>query len=423
MEIRRSELLKYAAKELQTTVQILDTSGKYIERIRPMDDQAEVLTDGLGEVWPTITNWLLENVGSVPLLYTINLTLFYAALRFDNEILVFGPMQSTIRFRCRNELHFNLLQEQTDYILSRMHPIQLGRINELLCLLCNLRKTENVGEEVTVTVKDILDTNQIRNVFTETTSDVTSMVLENLERDFRHNPYDEEVREMAAIEQGEPELLQRIVAETYTGNVGILSDDPLRHMKNLGIVIVTLASRAAIRGGVPYEVAFSMSDRFIREIEKKKSITETDEYSRFTELQYAETVREYQDAIRGRKSGKEHEHVERCKEYIYRNLHGRIRVSEIANELALNSNYLSTIFRKCEGITISEYILRQKLVLVRNLLIYSNYSFLEITNYLGFPSQSYLGKRFREETGMTLREYRTRYRVRAFEQESGPEKL
>ena len=51
------------------------------------------------------------------------------------------------------------------------------------------------------------------------------------------------------------------------------------------------------------------------------------------------------------------------------------------------------------------------------MLIYSEYSYLEITNYLGFPSQSYLGKRFKEETGMTLREFRTRYQVRGFRTE------
>ena len=89
-------------------------------------------------------------------------------------------------------------------------------------------------------------------------------------------------------------------------------------------------------------------------------------------------------------------------------------MSEISEKLALNTNYLSTLFKRCEGITITEYILRQKLYLVRNLLIYSEYTYLEITNYLGFPSQSHLGKKFKEETGMTLRQYRTRYRVRGF---------
>ncbi|MBR6323030.1 MAG: helix-turn-helix transcriptional regulator, partial [Lachnospiraceae bacterium] len=180
---------------------------------------------------------------------------------------------------------------------------------------------------------------------------------------------------------------------------------------------------AAIRGGVPYEVSFSLSDRFIREVEKQTDPVRAEELFRSAEVSYARTVRDYQRTTRTSRSEHTNYHIEKCKEYIFRHLHGRIRVPEIASALALNANYLSTFFRKSEGITITEYILRQKLVLVRNMLIYSDYTYLEITNYLGFPSQSYLGKKFKAETGMTLREYRTRYRAHDFIQSADAEEF
>lgn len=52
--------------------------------------------------------------------------------------------------------------------------------------------------------------------------------------------------------------------------------------------------------------------------------------------------------------------------------------------------------------------------LVKNLLIYSQYSYIEIASYLGFSSQSYLGQQFKKLTGFTLKEYRDRYGVSEF---------
>ena len=101
--------------------------------------------------------------------------------------------------------------------------------------------------------------------------------------------------------------------------------------------------------------------------------------------------------------------VENCKQYIFSHLHSRLTVQEIAAELRIHPSYLSTVFRKQEGISIYKYILHQKIDLTKNLLTYSDYSFLEIANYLGFVSQSHLGKQFKAITGMTLKEYRDIY--------------
>ena len=47
--------------------------------------------------------------------------------------------------------------------------------------------------------------------------------------------------------------------------------------------------------------------------------------------------------------------------------------------------------------------------LTKNLLTYSPYSYIEIATYLGFSSQSHMGKVFKKYTDMTLRQYRERY--------------
>ena len=62
----------------------------------------------------------------------------------------------------------------------------------------------------------------------------------------------------------------------------------------------------------------------------------------------------------------------------------------------------------------SEFIIREKIKLTQNLLIYSHYSYIEIATYLGFASQSHLGRHFKRITGKTLHQYREEYGVKGF---------
>lgn len=45
------------------------------------------------------------------------------------------------------------------------------------------------------------------------------------------------------------DALERSFEEDYAGTLGTLSKNKLRQYKNLGIVVITLTSRSAIRGG------------------------------------------------------------------------------------------------------------------------------------------------------------------------------
>ncbi|MGF0017119.1 helix-turn-helix domain-containing protein [Sporofaciens sp. SGI.106] len=62
----------------------------------------------------------------------------------------------------------------------------------------------------------------------------------------------------------------------------------------------------------------------------------------------------------------------------------------------------------------TKFIQKEKISLAKNLLIYSHYSYIEIATYLGYSSQSHLGKQFKEETGFTLRKYRELYGMKDF---------
>ena len=75
-------------------------------------------------------------------------------------------------------------------------------------------------------------------------------IFYNQENQIVHNPYEQEMRMLTSIERGDPNATQKAIdeEEEISRYVGALSDDPLRHVKNIGIVNVSTASRAAIRG-------------------------------------------------------------------------------------------------------------------------------------------------------------------------------
>ncbi len=233
-----------------------------------------------------------------------------------------------------------------------------------------------------------------------------NLLFANQENEIHHNPYDQELREFNSIETGDLQKLKASWQEDYDGTLGTLAKEPLRNMKNLVIVIITLASRAAIRGGLSAELSFSLSDTYIQEIEACNDIALLRTLGHNAEEQYTRLVYQVKSQQKGSAKKEKNPRINRCKDYIFSHLHDRITVEDLAREADCNPNYLSGLFKKCEGVSISTFILQEKINRAKNLLIYSDYSFIEIASYLGFSSQSHLGKQFKRFTGYTLRQYR-----------------
>lgn len=223
----------------------------------------------------------------------------------------------------------------------------------------------------------------------------------------KHNPGEQELRELESIENGDQEALRKSISETYEGSIGILAKDPLRHYKNVAIGNITLASRAAIRGGVSLENSYSMADSMIQQVEEINTIPEVETFKRECQYLYAEAVKNEKE--RGVSEADKNPLIGKVKDYIFSHLHDRIKVTDIAEKLQVNPNYLTSVFSKSENISIKKYILQEKIRRSQNLLKYSNYHIQDIGFYLGFSSQSHFTRKFQEITGMTPNEYRKKY--------------
>ncbi len=95
---------------------------------------------------------------------------------------------------------------------------------------------------------------------------------------------------------------------------------------------------------------------------------------------------------------------------LLRASHGKIRKEEIEKKLAYNGDYLNRIYRQIKGRNIADACREIKLQDVCYLLKHSEKSIDEIMDMLGITSRGYFFSLFRKETGMTPKQYRTKYK-------------
>ena len=241
----------------------------------------------------------------------------------------------------------------------------------------------------------------------------SNIIFKNIETNTQHNPYDQEVREITSIRNGDIKQLEQSWQEDYIGTPGIIGNNLLRNYKNIAIILVTLASRAAMDSGLHPEIGYSLSDSYILKIEEVSDPSEAIHLGRKAEYHYTTLVHNLKKQKHVPKVSNNH-YINQCKDYIFAHLHEKIQLTDIARHLYLNPNYLSNLFKREEGVLLTDYIMREKIQLAKNMLTYSQYSLNDISAYLGFCSQSHLGKHFKHHTGMTLQEYRTTYGIVEF---------
>ena len=320
-------------------------------------------------------DFLLESPPQgIPCLRSIRQKDIYGIVTGHNAIYIVGPVSfaSPVYLNCDyNEL---MLEEEIEKYVPQVNPDDY--LEDILFLNHMITGVESTTEQ-------IIETNCLNHDHTgKVQKHFNDILFENHENNVHHNPYDQEMREFGSIENGDLIQLEKSLQEDYDGTIGTLAKDSLRNLKNLGIVLVTLASRAAIRGGLSPEISFSLSDSYIQQIEECKDLALVAPLAHKAEFQYAEMVHEIKEKQKGILKKQKNPRINKCKDFIFSHLHDRITLEDLAAEADCNPNYLSQLFKECEGISISGYILQEKINRAKNLLIYSDYSYIEIATYL-----------------------------------------
>ncbi|MHA6531302.1 helix-turn-helix domain-containing protein [Paenibacillus sp. BAC0078] len=173
----------------------------------------------------------------------------------------------------------------------------------------------------------------------------------------------------------------------------------LRSKKNLTISSITLATRAAIEGGLFWEIAYTLSDFHIQHIEELTDIPAVERAQLAALCDFADHVKDNRRSKLSRTSAL-------CQNYIFNHLYEELTLGTLAGVAGLNASYLSQQFKKETGIAVSDYIQRERIEEAKRLMELPGITLSDIATRLHFNDQSYFTKVFKKYTGMTPKQFR-----------------
>lgn len=219
-----------------------------------------------------------------------------------------------------------------------------------------------------------------------------------------HGSWAMEQKVLKLVEEGNLDIKRQTSQLASIGTVGNLGNgDSLRHFKNITIVFTALCTRAAIRGGLDPEIAYTLSDRYINGIEGCGSLSEIAEVNAAMQEDFARRVHQIKLS-----TGISPE-IQKCCDFIQIHIERKVTAAELANCSGYSEAHLARKFKQELGMTIAEYTISQKMKYAEALLQSENKTVQEVAEQLGFHSQSYFGQQFKKVTGTTPGEYQSHH--------------
>lgn len=104
--------------------------------------------------------------------------------------------------------------------------------------------------------------------------------------------------------------------------------------------------------------------------------------------------------------------IRKVRQYIRIRYKENIKLNDLAKEVNLSPNYLSSTFFECCNTTITDYILSCRIEQAKRLLLYSTLPIGDIAGLCGFVDASYFTKRFKKVESVLPEEYRRTHAVK-----------
>ena len=175
--------------------------------------------------------------------------------------------------------------------------------------------------------------------------------------------------------------------------------DPVRNAKNYCIIMNTLLRKAAENGGVHPMYLDSVSSSYAAKIEQILSLDTisplmTEMFRAYCRLVRKHSMKDYSPP------------VQQALISIDANLAGSLNLRTLSESLNISSSYLSTIFKKETGQTLTDYIAGRRVDRAAELLRTTRLQVQTIAQHCGIVDVHYFSKIFKKVTGKTPKEYR-----------------
>ncbi len=193
----------------------------------------------------------------------------------------------------------------------------------------------------------------------------------------------------------EKQLLAAFSASPFEKRVA----DPLRNSKNYCIIMNTLLRKAAESGGVHPVYLDRVSTQFAFKIEQMFSVSECPALMRemfctYCRLVRKHTMRQFSPV------------VQKAMLIIDSDLTADLTLHTLAESQSLSDGYLSTIFKKETGKTVSEYIREKRISHAAHLLATTQLQIQTVALHCGILDVQYFSKIFKKQMGLSPKDYR-----------------
>ncbi len=209
--------------------------------------------------------------------------------------------------------------------------------------------------------------------------------------------FENELMEAVSLGQMHKEAL--LLSALSMQNFEQRASDPVRNIKNYGIIMNTLLRKAAQKGGVHPMYLDSVSTAFALKIEQLPTVEAGADLMRDMFRSYCRLVRK--NAMRGLSRV-----VQQTVLLIDSDLSADLCLGTLAKAQNVSPGYLSIIFKKEMGKTLSHYIREKRMQHAAHLLSTTQLQVQTVALHCGILDVQYFSKLFKAENGMTPREYR-----------------
>lgn len=213
--------------------------------------------------------------------------------------------------------------------------------------------------------------------------------------------YDSENELMQIVSQGLSHRAEIMLSNFSKSTFDQRAADPIRNVKNYAIICNTLLRKAAEHGGVHPIYLDGASSDFARKIENINGSEAAQALMREMAHAYCRLVRKY--AIRQYSPV-----VQKTVTYIDTDLSGNLGLGALAEVQNISASYLSVLFRKETGKTLTEYVNEKRMEAAARLLQTTRLQIQTVAQHCGMSDVNYFSKLFKKYHGMTPKQYRER---------------
>lgn len=211
--------------------------------------------------------------------------------------------------------------------------------------------------------------------------------------------YEGERTLMKAVSQGITHKAEQIIGSSAELMLEMRVADPVRNMKNYLIIVNVLLRKAVEEGGVHPFYIDSVSSDFAKKLEKIKTVQEGVEMMHDMIYKYCALVKKH--------SMKSYSLlVQKVITVVDSDLTADLSLRRQAELLSVNASYLSTLFKKETGMTLTEYVTKKRIDHAAFLLTSTNMQIQAVSQSCGIYDVNYFTKTFKKQMGKTPKEYR-----------------